>query len=158
MTTADWIQAGVLALTGLAIAMSLRSVRDQLWLQTFSDYTRRYLEILDRLPEEARVPDESVDLDDLPAPERRRLLVSLRRYFNLCSEEFYLRKRRRIDSETWKIWESGIRATMRLPTFRSAWGIIGPEYAYFADFSAFMKGVVDSAGLDKQSLPIVPAG
>ena len=129
-----------------------------MWLQTFSDYTRRYDDILDRLPEEARVPEETLNLDDLGTAERRRLLVGLRRYFNLCSEEFYLRKRRRIDSETWKIWESGIRATMRLPTFRRAWEIIGPEYGYFEDFQAFMQGVVDLGGPDQKSLPIARAG
>lgn len=142
MTVSDWIQLGVLAATGLAIVMSLRAVRDRLWLQTFSDYTRRYDDILDRLPEEARLQEQSLNLDELPTAQRGKLLVGFRRYFNLCSEEFYLRKRKRIDGETWGIWESGIRATMRLPTFGRAWEIIGPEYAYFGDFQAFMQGVV----------------
>jgi hypothetical protein len=158
MTAADWIQVGILAVTGFAVTMSLRSVRDQLWLQTFSEYTRRYLAILDSLPEEARTPDESLDPNGLAAPERRMLLVSLRRYFNLCSEEFYLRERKRIDAETWRIWESGMRATMRLPTFRRGWDIIGPEYAYFAGFQAFMEDVVKPAGPAADSMPIVPAG
>lgn len=158
MTAADWIQLGIFAVTGFALAMSLRSVRDQLWLQTFSEYTRRYLDILDSLPEEARVPDESLDPNELRPAERRKLLISLRRYFNLCSEEFYLRKRKRIDAETWRIWESGIQATMRLPTFRNGWTILGPEYAYFAGFHAFMEDVISAAGPTPQSLPIVPAG
>jgi len=157
VTVADWIQLGAIAVTGFAIAMSLREVRERLWLQTFSEYPRRYLDILDRLPEEARTPDESLNPDELPTAERRRLLIGLRRYFNLCSEEFYLRKRKRIDAETWRIWESGIRATMRLPTFRRAWEIIGPEYAYFADFGAFMQGVVDGGGPGGQHLSMVPA-
>jgi hypothetical protein len=155
MTVADWIQLGVIAVAGLGIAMSLRSVRDRLWLQTFSDYTKRYDDILDRLPEEARLLEESLNPDDLTAVERRRLLIGFRRYFNLCSEEFYLRKRRRIDVETWGIWEKGIRQTMRFPTFRRAWETIGVEYAYFADFRAFMQGVVDSDGTDQKRLPVI---
>jgi hypothetical protein len=157
VNVADWIQLGILAVTGFAVALSIRSVRDELWLQTFSDYTRRYLDILDSLPEEARVPEGSVDPEALLPDERRRLLISLRRYFNLCSQEFYLRNRKRIDTETWRIWESGIRATMRLPTFRTGWGILGKEYAYFVGFHSFMEDVLRGAE-SEPSLPIVPAG
>ena len=130
--------------------MSLRSVRDRLWLQTFSDYTSRYLDIVDRLPDEARDSDTALNPETLPAGERRRLMIGLRRYFNLCSEEFYLRKRRRIDDETWRIWAGGIQATMRLPTFSTAWTIIGPEYDYFADFQAFMRRVIEGAEVSRR--------
>jgi hypothetical protein len=116
-----------------AILVTLRAVRDQLWIQTFTEYTGRYAEIWDDLPSEARVPGSDFDLDVLPTAERGRLLNTVRGYLNLCSEEFWLYKKRKIDPETWGIWKVGIADNVRLPWFRSSWKELKSEYNSFPE-------------------------
>ena len=120
-----WAEAGVIAalagttVTALALYVTIRGMRDQLWLLTFSEYTRRYAEVVRDLPSEpsARQLVRHPGIGD----ERGRILNSARAYLNLASEEFFLHRRGRIDDETWSIWRTGIEQTVRLPWLRGAW-------------------------------------
>jgi hypothetical protein len=127
--------------TALLALVTLKGIREQLWLMTFAEYTRRYSEIMDDLPFEARRPGGNFDLGALPVNERQRALGAMRRYLNLCSEELYLHQRRKVDDETWSIWVTGIRDTVRLPCFQHAWSLLRPEYDFYADFCSFMDDV-----------------
>ncbi len=44
----------LILVTGLLAHVTLKGIREQLWLMTFSEYTRRYSEIMDLLPPDAR--------------------------------------------------------------------------------------------------------
>jgi hypothetical protein len=128
---------GTLLVTAMAVLVTLKGVRDELWLQTFAEYTRRYVECVRELPPEARDPAADFALDALEGPERHRILNAARLYVNLCSEEHYLHDRKRIDSETWDIWALGMRDAFRLPWFRSAWRALRHEYEPYIDFCIF---------------------
>ena len=128
-------------ITGIAGLLSLRGLREQLWLVTFTEYTRRYSEIMDALPFEARRPGGQFDLEALPADERDRALGAMRKYLNLSSEELYLHNRAKIDGETWGIWRTGIRDTLRLPCFRGAWRHLRDEYDFFPEFREFIDSL-----------------
>jgi hypothetical protein len=121
-----------------AVFVALKGVRDELWLLTFAEFTKRYEAIMDGLPFEARHPGSDFDIDGLQSSERTRVLGIVRRYFNLCAEEFYLHRRGRIDRQTWEIWKTGIRDTVRLPGFKGAWDLLRTEYDYFPQFLRFM--------------------
>jgi len=82
----------------------------------------------------------------LPVHERERILSVMRRYLNLCSEEYYLHKKGKIDNQTWDIWKTGIRDTIRLPCFDNVWGTMRCEYNYFAEFCRFMDDLVTLSG------------
>ena len=144
MSVSDFAQLGVLAVTAVAIFISLRGLRDQLWLQTFSEYTRRYAEALDPLPAAARLHDGHWDLHEISAADHQALLAAARRYLNLCSEEFYLQSRHRIDKETWLVWTAGMRSTMKLPALRDAWELLGVEYEYYRPFHSFMTEIANN--------------
>jgi hypothetical protein len=126
-------------LAGIGVYVTLRGIRDQLWLQTFAEYTRRYAEIVRELPSESRRPDGSFDLDTLATEDRGRVLNAARGYLNLTAEEYFLHKRGRIDHETWEIWKSGIVATMTLPWVRLAWTELEQEYMYFPEYCSFVS-------------------
>lgn len=66
------------------------------------------------------------------------MLEAFREYFNLCSEEMWLYKHRRIDRETWNIWEQGMRQVARFPSFLEAWQVLNIEYEYYDDFQRFI--------------------
>ena len=132
-------------LAALAIVMSLRGIREQLWLTTFNEYTRRYADIMEDLPFDARNPQALFDLDSLPAREREGVLKVVRKYANLCSEEMYLHQIGRIDKKTWSIWATGIRDTMRTPCFRRGWKLMRHEYEFYPGFREMMDGYLSEA-------------
>jgi hypothetical protein len=134
--------AGVLVAAG-ALLVALRGVRYPLWLHTFSEYTRRYSDIVQGLPAESRQPGSDFSLKSLDPSERGRVLNAARGYLNLCSEEFYLHERGRIDDTTWAIWRQGMVTTLRLPWIQETWEELQPEYSYFDDFRVFIRGCIE---------------
>lgn len=126
------------------VVVALRSVRNQLWLQTFSEYTRRYSEIVRELPSEARRPGGRFVFDELDGEEQGRVLNIARAYLNLCSEEYFLHDRGRIDDETWAIWRAAIVEVLRAPWIQATWTVLKPEYC-FLEFSSFLDKCIDEA-------------
>jgi hypothetical protein len=130
----------VLAVATLAVAIvTVRGFKDQLQLQTFSEYTRRYNELIDALPFGAGGPTPSIEIGRLEPSERERVMKTMRRYFNLCWEELHLYKSGKIDSKTWEIWVAGIRDTLRSPFFQQAWRELKPEYTYGGHAEEFLQ-------------------
>lgn len=127
-----------------AILLALKGVREQLWLMTFTEYTKRYSDIVKDLPSEARRPQGNFDLTKLDPEQRDRVLNTMRNYLNLCSEEYFLAKRGRIDPETWGIWQAGISETLNLPWCRETWDAVRDEYRYFQEFCDFVGGICDA--------------
>jgi hypothetical protein len=141
MTTTQWIAIASLAtvmVSALAIAVGLKSVRDQLRLSIFLEYTERYAKIMRDMPFEAREPGSGYLLASRPDEERYRVLRIFREYLNLCSEERWLHDHHRIDNPTWNIWECGMQDAARFPCFRDAWDILAPEYNAYKDFQDFV--------------------
>ncbi len=137
----------VVATAWIAIA-TLRGVRTQMHVQTFTEYTRRYAEILEALPWDIASPSCTVDPAGLPADQREALMRALRRYFNLCWEELHLRRSKKIDDMTWRIWEAGISDTMRSPCVRAGWQSLRTEYNYGGlggDFVKFIDNAIELA-------------
>ncbi len=138
---------GVLVAAG-ALLVALKGVRDQLWLHTFSEYTRRYSDIVQGLPAESRRPGSHFSLEKLEPSERGRVLNAARGYLNLCSEEFYLHERGRIDDTTWAIWRQGMVETLRLPWMQETWSDLQAEYSYFDDFCIFIQTCIEKTSRD----------
>jgi len=126
----------------LAVVVAVRGVRDQLWLQTFSEYTRRYSEIVKVLPSESRDPEGAFDVKQLSTADRGVLENAARAYINLCSEEFYLHGRGLIDKETWRIWRLSMEDVFRLPWLRQTWLSVREEYRYYPEFRDFLSDCI----------------
>jgi hypothetical protein len=151
MSPEAWVAAltGALVIaTGWVAVGTLKGIREQLWLATFTEYTGRFSAIMDALPFEARQPTGKYALDQLQPADRNKVLGVMRRYLNLCSEEHYLVGRGKIDDETWAIWTAGIGDTVRLPWFHEAWTALRNEYASvpaFCDFIDQLASAVKTA-------------
>lgn len=137
-------EAAAVVVGTIALIASLRGIRNELWLHTFTEYTARYSEILAELPPESGFPDSLFELEGLEPEERAESLRQLRRYFNLCSEELYLFTNKKIDEGTWKIWADGIKTAMTRPYFQGAWRHLRHDYQYFPDFLTFMDSFEES--------------
>jgi hypothetical protein len=142
MTATQWIVAASLAtvaVSALAIFAGLKSVRDQMRVTVFLEYTERYAKIMQEMPYQAREPGSHYQLASQSSEERRRVLAVFREYLNLCSEEKWLHDQKRIDRPTWNIWECGMQDVARFPSFREAWSVLEPEYSGYKDFQNFVK-------------------
>jgi hypothetical protein len=153
----EWLIALASALGAAAalitIFVLLKGVRDQLWISTFTVYTGRYMDAMHRLPSEARRPGGDFRLDSLSRTDREGALGGMRWYFNLCSEEFYLKSKGKIDRDTWQIWEAGIHDAIRLPCFRETWPELRAEYSFYKEFTSFIDNL---AAHEKESSIVMP--
>jgi hypothetical protein len=148
MTAEAWIAiatAGAALATLITIFVLLKGVRDQLWMIGFIVYTDRYAKVMRALPFEARQPGSDYTLDRISEEERASLLSVMREYFNLCSEEFWLMRNKRIDRRTWDVWVQGMREVARFPSFNGAWAQLRREYRFFRDFGEFMDDLARTA-------------
>jgi hypothetical protein len=90
--------------------------------------TEQYRAIIHGLPIEALLGGH---LDD---DQIKQALPAFFRYFDLCNEQAYLRKRRRIRENTWREWAAGIHDNMDRQAFARAWSIIAVRaYPSFAE-------------------------
>jgi hypothetical protein len=141
----DWLQVSntIIAAGGVAaVFFGLRGVKTQIQAQMFSDYTKRFQEIMSDLPLNARDPSTAKALNDYSQEDRESILNVVRKYLNLCSEELYLADAKYIKGDAWSIWKNGIADMMRLPIFRDAWAQTRQEYNAYKDFQDFIDGFV----------------
>ena len=138
MTTAQWITVAAVVVSAIAIVAGLKSVRDQLRVTIFLEYTKRYSKIMQHMPFEAREPGGRYELTSQSEEERQRILSVFREYLNMCSEEKWLHDHRRIDNATWGIWERGMQDTASFPSFGDAWEALCPEYDAYTHFQNFV--------------------
>jgi len=137
LSAGDWIAiagAGV-ALVGVAVAavalwVQIRALRKQLVLQTYSDYTKRYQEIILHFPEDINQSDFDLSSRD----DRSDVMRYMRAYYDLCYEEHDLSKRRLIDKQIWLSWLGGMQFALSKPAFRQAWEQIKTDTQYAEDF------------------------
>ena len=127
--------------TALALWITVRHFKKQLQLSFFADYTKRYQEITLNFPESINEPD--FDFDKLEQELREKTLRYMRAYFDLCSEEYFLWKKKNIDKDTWEEWASGIEYAFSKKAFQDGWKLISLDTIYYEDFSKFVNGILN---------------
>lgn len=137
----------VMAAIGVIIALcanrnQLITFNRQLKLNFFSDYTKRYQEIILNFPENINAKDFS--LEKLKRKERNKTLRYMRAYFDLCSEEFYLNEEKYIDEKVWGVWEGGIKFALSKAAFQQSWKLINMDTSYDDDFKKWVKKEIEN--------------
>ena len=121
----------------ITLVIQSRSMRKQMKLQNYMEYTKRYQEIILNFPES--INERSFVLDDLPSSEvRGKTMRYMRAYYDLCYEEFDLHRRKFIDEDIWQIWEAGMRTAFSKPAFQQAWGKIKQDSNFEQQFEDFV--------------------
>lgn len=97
----------------------------QLWLmrrQATTEFEDRlsdqYREIIHQLPVAALLGEDLGEAEYLVA------LPTFYQYIDLCNEQAFLKKRRRIRRRTWVEWREGIEQNLKQPAFKRAWAEI----------------------------------
>jgi hypothetical protein len=124
-------------ITAIALWFTVRSFQKQLQLNFFSEYTKRYQEITLNLPES--INREDFDYDLLEAEVRDKTLRYMRAYFDLCSEEYFLKRKKHIDDETWREWKTGMEFAFSKTAFREAWKLLQLDTIYYGEFTKFVS-------------------
>lgn len=141
MQASEWIAIGgviVSLITLWILWMQMRKLNTQLMIQQFSDYTKRYQDIILHFPENINV--QSFVLANCKTYDET--MRYMRAYFDLCYEEWYLHTRKLIDKKIWGTWNSGIVTAMSKPAFSQAWAVIKKDTIYGGKFEQFIEGIV----------------
>lgn len=110
-------------------------MKRQIRLTLYAEYTKRYQEIIFRFPVDIFKNDFSYDNYLV---EKEAILRNMRVYFDLCSEEYFLRNK--LDNKVWKEWENGMIATFKCPAFKTAWEIFNSDKIdYFDTFKTYIN-------------------
>ena len=129
-------------ITAVALWFTVSGFKKQLQLNFFADYTKRYQEIILKFPES--INEESFKLENLEKSVRDKTLRYMRAYFDLCSEEYYLWKKKNIDDDTWKEWETGIKFAFSKSAFQQAWDVLCLDTIYYGEFTKFVNDAISS--------------
>ena len=114
------------------IYISAHQITKQLKVAVFLDFTRRYADIVDRLPHDIRVAPFEAELSELSESDRAATEVAILSYFNLCSEEYYLHSEKFVTKRIWSLWLRGLRRSLEIPAVRYVWQ--EARLRYYADF------------------------
>ena len=133
----------------IALTSALAAVIGLLWSagearratrhQVFTEYTRRYQEIMLRIPTTIFTVD--FDFDQLGQEQSEATLRAMRAYFDMCWEELHLRQEKKLDTRVWEYWRDGILDLAKYPAFGQAWNRISRGRYYDRPFSAFIEDV-----------------
>ena len=136
-SVSDTVTAVIAAVGLFFIWRQLNLQNNQLRLQNYSEYTRRYAEIVLKLPED--VNSSEFELDGRKDYDSTMRLM--RAFFDLCFEEWDLHNRNLIDDGDWNIWNSGISTAMDRPAFIQAWAKVTKTTRYGSKFDNFINAL-----------------
>ncbi|MFB6317293.1 hypothetical protein [Saccharicrinis sp. FJH54] len=144
MTTSECIQFWATIITGFGVFVTLIAfiwqtglTREQMKLNFFADYTKRYQEIILNFPE--NINEQDFNFEVLDAEIKAKTLRYMRAYFDLCSEEYYLHREGKIDTKVWEEWEGGIKFTFSKKAFKDAWKIINLDSKFYKEFMKWVN-------------------
>ena len=120
----------------LTLFIGIRIYKRQTNTQIFLEYTKRYNEIMESFPPEAR--PARLSLEDKMPDQSEGLSISILRYLNLCSEEYYLCERGYLSKELWGIWEDELKRTLNSPLFVREWEGLRNEFLSYPEFLEFV--------------------
>ena len=151
-TASEWAAAvtalGTLAGVGV-VFFQLRQLSRQIKLQRFSDYTKRYQDIVLNLPGDIYAHEFVLK----GRKDGEKIMRYMRAYFDLSYEGWFLRGQKLIGSKFWRIWRVGMKTAMSKPAFQQAWEIIKADGRFGSHFENFIDGIAhDSSANDDAAL------
>ena len=121
----------LLLLCGL-ILDAIRNRREAKFQRRSERYTLYiyFWEKFDKISSELPLDVFKADFQCKSEEEHQRLLVSLRGYFDLCAQEFFMHTQDALDEEVWELWAGGMLHCMRLPVFQEAYDKLEVKMSY----------------------------
>jgi hypothetical protein len=117
---------------------TIRSARRQMTVQILMKYTERYEAIIASFPRNALI--HRFDLSALPATDAETTM-SVLRYLNLCSEEYYLYENGYLSKDLWAIWEMELKRMLSSALVRREWASVRDEFENHRSFLEYVNNV-----------------
>ena len=136
-TDAATLAAVLLAAIGLW--HGIRTYKNQTNLQVFTEYAKRYDDILQSFPKEAL--STRLDLLGTPPDPSEELSLAVLRYLNLCSEEYYLYDKGILSKKVWDIWEAELKRTLTSALLRREWAKLEVEFETYSEFKKYVNEI-----------------
>ncbi|MBU1853962.1 MAG: hypothetical protein KJ957_07960 [Candidatus Omnitrophica bacterium] len=118
----------------------LKIQNEQIKNNFFAEYTKRYQEIILHFPE--NINDVNFSYEDLSVPRRERIMRYMRVYFDLCSEEYFLHKKKHLDEIVWEEWKTGMTYAFNKPAFQKAWKVVTKNSEFYTEFRDFVESEI----------------
>lgn len=135
-----WVQLGTLISIVFGVATffwGVKSYNRQMNAQVFLEYTKRFDEIMQSFPPNAWAA--RLNSDEALSESSNAISMSVLRYLNLCSEEYYLCKNNYLSRKVWGIWEAELKRTLRTPLFMREWKKLSDEFQAYPDFRNYVE-------------------
>ncbi len=68
-----------------------------------------------------QIPVDALLGKDIPEDKKHVVREIIYNYLDLCNEQAYLRKKKRISKLRWKEWSKGIESNLKKPVFKDVW-------------------------------------
>jgi hypothetical protein len=132
----------------IAFFRGITTYNKQMNAQVFFQYAKRYDEIMNSFPGSARIARIKSN-EALPKPSAE-LTICVLRYFNLCSEEFYLYEEKYMSKKVWNVWRDEMIRTWRTPLFQREWKKIVHEFDTYPKFQSFVKKIQENEAISRE--------
>lgn len=129
-----------LILTILSNRKQLKLFNEQMKLQFFADYTKRYQELILQFP--LSIFSDDFRFEAQSKEDQENILKYMRAYFDLCSEEYDLWKSGYVEERIWGNWKEGMEYAFAKPAFKQAWELVGLQTTYFSKFKNWINQVI----------------
>ena len=116
---------------------SRREHREALSLNFYTYFWNRFDKILENLPSDFF--DENFDFSSVQNQEQ--LKRTIRSYFQMCSQEYYLYKKGKISHEIWTEWENGMKYFFNIPSIIEHYETLGASVTH-QDFQDYVQKVI----------------
>ena len=138
-----------------SIYFSARQITKQLKVVTFLEFTRRYAEIVERLPHRIRTDPLKTELKQLSEDDRQATELAIRSYSNLCSDEHYMHRERLVSKRIWRLWRRGLLRTLEIPAVRQVWKQARAEYdsEFRREIDGYVAAASDAAASEIHTAP-----
>lgn len=137
------IDTAAMIIAILALVWQIHQSNKQSKMNFFSIYTQRYQDIVINLP--IGLESKEFSLDSFSDEKKEEILRWIRAYYDLCSEEYHLNKDGLISNKIWKLWNAGMRDSLKKPAFIEAWNLIQINDYYDSDFADYVVSIQKTA-------------
>ena len=135
----DIITSFATATAVLVAAWQIRESRKYSVTAFEDSLDKQYREIIMQIPVDALIGKNITPKDHAYARE------NVFNYLDLCNEQIYLRRKKRISKSRWVDWNEGIKGNLQKPIFQEVWAEVKKEApGEFTDLTKLESNSFDS--------------
>lgn len=112
----------------------------------FTYYTQRYNQIMEKIPYYVFYTNKNLNM--LTQEEKDNLMPIFKAYFDLYSEEFYVKDKKSIDIKVWDLWREGMKTNLRREIFKSAFIELKKTIGFYEAFEKHIETLINENDIE----------